>query len=574
MDIDFQAILKTYVAESEEHLVRMEESLIGLETYPEDQKFLEAIFRGAHTIKGNAAGLGFPKVSEFAHAFEELLQQLRNRVVPVTKETITLLLRSVDALRQMIPDAIAGAKDISPEHQALLAQLINRNAPPAEKQRPPIPQDTKPSQQPVRRRREDFQALVERADTVRVDIQKLDRMLNLAGEIAVAHGRLRQALETPVHQMAEALEAHAQLERLSLDLQEQIMKARMVPVGPIFRQYIRTVRDVAQASGKLARLLIHGDDVEIDLSMVEKLKDPLTHMIRNALDHGIESPEVRRAKGKDPCGSITLKALHEGASIVIELIDDGAGLNRDRIAARVASMGVAAEPEQLSDEELFNFIFEPGFSTAEKITDLSGRGVGMDVVRRNIETLRGTVGVDSRSEKGTSITIRLPLTLAIIDGFGVGIGDETYVLPLHTVLECIELPTEEHCHNASHGVINLRGQPLPYIRLRNWFGLTSPRPSRENIVVIEVGRVKAGLAVDTLYGARQTVIKPLGKRFQELPSIAGSAILGNGRVALILDVSGLMREVIRAHGDLGSLENEMQKSFPTPGEGSTPIHYQ
>src|SRR4029453_16686019 len=186
MDIDFEGILRTYVTESEEHLVRMEESLIGLETYPDDQKFLEAIFRGAHTIKGNAAGLGFPKVSEFAHAFEELLQRLRNHVLPVTKETISVLLRSVDALRQMIPSAIAGAKELEPEHQALLAQLIDRNAPPAERQ-PPPPQNTNPSRQPARRRREDFQALVERADTVRVDIRKLDRMLNLAGEIAVAH---------------------------------------------------------------------------------------------------------------------------------------------------------------------------------------------------------------------------------------------------------------------------------------------------------------------------------------------------------------------------------------------------
>ncbi len=573
MDIDFEAILKTYVAESEEHLVRMEESLIGLETYPDEQKFLEAIFRGAHTIKGNAAGLGFPKVSEFAHAFEELLQRLRNRAVPVTKETITLLLRSVDALRQMIPDAIAGTKEIGPDHQALLAQLLDKNAPPPPKQPSSAPQSSNPAGQPVERRRDEFQALVERADTVRVDIQKLDHMLNLAGEIAVAHGRVRQSLETPEHQIAEALEAHGQLERLSLDLQEQIMKARMVPVGPIFRQYIRTVRDVAQSSGKVARLLIHGDDVEIDLSMVEKLKDPLTHMIRNALDHGIEAPEVRRAKGKDPCGTITLKALHDGASIIIELIDDGAGLSRDRIAARVRSMGVVAEPEQHSDQELFNYIFAPGFSTAEKITDLSGRGVGMDVVRRNIETLRGTVGVGSRPDHGTTITIRLPLTLAIIEGFGVGIGEETYVLPLHAVLECIELPDEERQNHNGRGVINLRGQPLPYIRLRDWFGLSTPRPARENIVVIEVGRVKAGLAVDRLYGARQTVIKPLGKRFQGLSAIAGSAILGNGRVALILDVPGLMREVIRAHGVSAAPEDDPQESSISESDGATATRY-
>ena len=560
MDIDFDAILRTFVAESEEHLVRIEESLIGLESDPDEQKFLEVIFRGAHTIKGNAASLGFTKVSEFAHAFEELLQRLRNRVVPVSKERITLLLRSVDALRQILPEAIAGAEEIRPEHQALLAKLADRNDSPVEE-----PWSVKPSEivdpgtPSIGRRREDSQALIERADTVRVDIQKLDHMLNLAGEIAVAHGRLRQVLETPSHHIAEALEAHSQLERLSLNLQELIMKARMVPVGPIFRQYIRTVRDVAQANGKIARLVIYGDDVEIDLGMVEKLKDPLTHMVRNALDHGLESPQARRRAGKDPCGSITLKAFHEGASIVIQLIDDGAGLNRDHIAARARSSGMTTDPEQLSDQELFKFIFEPGFSTAKKITDLSGRGVGMDVVRRNIETLRGTVSVESRSGTGTTIIIRVPLTLAIIEGFGFGIGEETYVLPLHTVLECIELPAEERRNNVRQGVINLRGEPLPYIRLREWFGLASPRPPRENAVVIEIDRVKSAFVVDRLYGAQQTVIKPLGKRFQNLPGIAGSAILGNGRVALILDAAGLIREVTRTQGNTIATETDTQR---------------
>jgi two-component system chemotaxis sensor kinase CheA len=560
VDIDFDAILRTFVAESEEHLVRIEESLIGLESDPDEQKFLEVIFRGAHTIKGNAASLGFTKVSEFAHAFEELLQRLRNRAVPVSKERITLLLRSVDALRQMLPEAIAGAEEIRPEHQALLATLADKNDSPVEEPRSLKPSEiVDPGGSLFGRRREDSQALIERADTVRVDIQKLDHMLNLAGEIAVAHGRLRQVLETPSNHIAEALEAHSQLERLSLNLQELIMKARMVPVGPIFRQYIRTVRDVAQANGKIARLVIYGDDVEIDLGMVEKLKDPLTHMVRNALDHGLESPEARRRAGKDPCGSITLKAFHEGASIVIQLIDDGAGLNRDHIAARARSSGMTTDPEQLSDQELFKFIFEPGFSTAEKITDLSGRGVGMDVVRRNIETLRGTVSVESRSGTGTTIIIRVPLTLAIIEGFGFGIGEETYVLPLHTVLECIELPAEERGYNVRQGVINLRGEPLPYIRLREWFGLASPRPPRENAVVIEIDRVKSAFVVDRLYGAQQTVIKPLGKRFQNLPGIAGSAILGNGRVALILDAAGLIREVTRTQGNPIAAETDTQR---------------
>jgi two-component system chemotaxis sensor kinase CheA len=569
VEIDFDAILKTFVAESEEHLVRIEEALIALESHPEEQKFLEVIFRGAHTIKGNAASLGFAKVAEFAHAFEELLQRLRGGAAPVANETITLLLRSVDALRQMLPETIAGAEDIRAEHHVLLAQLAGKEASPV-KEPPPARAGAEAGsgRHPAGRRRQDSPALAERADTVRVDIQKLDRMITLAGEIAVAHGRLRQALETSSCPLIEALEAHGQLERLSMNLQEQIMKARMVPVGPIFRQYIRTVRDVAQANGKSARLLIEGDDVEIDLGMVEKLKDPLTHMIRNALDHGVEAPEVRRRAGKEACASITLKAFHESASIVIQLMDDGAGLNRERIAARARSTGLAADPEQLPDHELFKFIFEPGFSTAEKVTDLSGRGVGMDVVRRNIEALRGTVAIDSRGGEGTTVTIRLPLTLAIIEGFGVGVGDETYVLPMHSVLECIELPAEVRRHSSRQGVINLRGEPVPYVRLRDWFGLKGARPPRENAVVIEIDRLKAAIVVDRLYGAHQTVIKPLGKRFQDLPGITGSAILGNGRVALILDASGLLREVIRACGGAWALDGEPQEHAPAEDDHS------
>ena len=563
MEIDLEAILRTFKSECDEHLARMEESLIALESDPNDAKSLEAIFRGAHTIKGNAAGLGYAKVGDFSHAFEELLQRLRSKLTPVDAPKITLLLRAVDALRQMIPQAIEGADALSDEQELMLGQLAEHSKPmPAAAAASKAREQAAPPRS--ERRPEDAAARVERADTVRVDIHKLDQMLNLAGEIAVAHGRLRQSLDLRLSQ-ADALEAQAHLEHLSLELQEQIMKARMVPLGPIFRQFHRMVRDIAQAHGKAVRLVIAGEDVEIDLSMVEKLKDPLTHMIRNALDHGVETPEARRACGKEPTGLIALKALHEGANIVIELSDDGAGLDRARIAARVRALGLCAEPKQLADAELCKFIFEPGFSTAEAISDLSGRGVGMDVVRRNIETLHGSIGVASRTGAGTTITIRLPLTVAIIEGFGVGVADETYVLPLQAVLECIELPEESRRGKASRGTINLRGEPLPYIRLRDWFDLTSTeRPRRENVVVIEVDGVKAGLVVDTLEGARQTVIKPLGKRFEDLPAIAGSSILGNGRVALILDVPGLMREVIRAQSQYVGSERNISPAGHNP----------
>src|SRR3990170_2710981 len=354
MEIDLDAILLTFSAETEERLSAMEEALIALEAYPEDEKPLEAIFRGAHTIKGNAASLGFSPVAKFAHAFEDLLQHFRSRAVSVTQERITLLLRSVDALRQMVLEAIAGAEELRPEHSALLQQLATGNPSGATEASVAVSAGTVHPSKSFGPRREDFQASMERAGTVRVDIQKLDRMLNLTGEITVAHGRLREVLETRPQGGKEALEAQWQVERLSLDLQEQIMKVRMLPIGPIFRQYIRTVRDMAQANGKIARLAMGGEDVEIDLSVVEHLKDPLTHMIRNALDHGIETPEIRQARGKDRCGLITLSASHDDANIVIQTKDDGAGLSRERIVERARSLGMIAEPEKLADQDLYH----------------------------------------------------------------------------------------------------------------------------------------------------------------------------------------------------------------------------
>jgi two-component system, chemotaxis family, sensor kinase CheA len=574
IDIDLEAIMRTFSAESEELIAEMEQAAVALESQPRDDKLLEVIFRGAHTLKGNAGSLGLSGVAEFTHALEDLLQRFRNGAVPVTRKGVTLLLRSIDSLREMLPAAIAGAETLEAEHAALLKELVEGTGDAGQFQFPPgLPGKSKTSQNAEHDGgglRNDDAPMLERSGTIRVDIQKLDRMLNLAGEITIAQGRLRQVLEDTTTFGNEALEAQAHLERLSLDLQEQIMKIRMVPVGPIFRRYHRTVRDIAVAAGKEARVVIEGEESEIDLSVVEHLKDPLTHMIRNAIDHGIEPPEIRRSVGKDSCGLLVLKAFHEGGGIVIQVIDDGAGLNRERIVARAKDEGILAEPEKLPNHLLYRIIFEPGFSTAQTITDLSGRGFGMDVVRRNIEALRGSVAVDSEFGKGTKLTIRLPLTLAIIDGFGVGVGDETFILPLHAVRECLTLPDEERLRNDRQGVIDLRGEPLPYVRLRQWLGLQGPCPTRENIVVVTSEQIKAGFAVDALYGPRQTVIKPLGKQFQDLPGIAGSAILGNGRVALILDVPGLLRDMIRASGNSGNGRNTGDFLEPTIRPTKTP----
>lgn len=533
IDIDLESILRTFAAECEERIAEMEEAMVALESDPENRELLNTIFRGAHTIKGNAASLGIATVAEFTHALESLLQRLRTGVIPVSRKTVTLLLQSADALREMLPEAMAGEEQRKSNHAALLVRLaeggvgIEQHLPTAE-----VVNIEEP-------------AGGARNGTIRVEIQKLDGMLNLAGEIAIAQGRLHQALGGE-KAGKDAFEAREQLERLSLDLQEEIVKVRMVPVGPVFRQYARVVRDIALAAGREARLALEGEEAKIDLSVVEHLKDPLTHMVRNAIDHGIESPEARRARGKDPCGLLTLKAFRDGGSIVVQLIDDGAGLNCERIIARAKERGLVADGDKLSEQEIFQFIFEPGFSTAANVTELSGRGVGMEVVRRDIEAVRGSVGLHSEAGKGTTFTIRLPLTLAIIEGFGVGVGDDTYIFPLHAVRECWPFAGQEQAGASGRGMINLRGEPLPYVRLRHRFGIEASRPGRESVVVVVSQGVKAGIVVDNLYGPRQTVIKPLDKQFFRSSSIAGSAILDNGRVALILDIPSVLRDVIQS----------------------------
>ena len=557
MDIDLQPVLQMFLAESEEGLSAAEQALVALESRPEDQESLGAVFRATHTLKGNASSLGFQSLAEFAHVLEDVLDRLRNRDLTVTAPLTTLLLRSVDALRQMVPDAVSGTEGMQPGQRALLERLVRARSAKAgfptstEEPGPGEEGDDDETVAGDRRRGPSRRAGDrEREGTLRVDIARLDRMLDLTGEIAVARGRLKQLLTDVGGQVGQAiLEAHGEADRLSLDLQELVMKVRMVPLGPLFRQYVRTVRDVAAAHGRQARLIIEGEDVEVDTTVVQHIHDPLTHMIRNALDHGIESPEVRMRRGKDPCGSVTLRAYREAGSIVIQLADDGAGLNRERILARARALGTVTDPEALTDHELHRLVLEPGFSTAPEITDLSGRGIGLDVVRRNVERLGGSVGIESRRGEGTTITLRLPLTLAIIAGFAVGVENETYLIPLDTVVECLELPREECPHADGRGVLSVRGQALPYLRLREVFAVPSSPKGREHLVVVRHDGGYVGLGVDVLCGESQTVIKPLGRLFQGLPGIAGSAILGSGRVALILDVEALLRQAVPRRGE-------------------------
>ena len=426
---------------------------------------------------------------------------------------------------------------------------------------------------------------------IRVNAEKLDQHINLIGELIIASAGAGAGLIAQRTAIPELLEAAARLSRLVEEVRDSALTLRMVEIGATFNRFQRVVRDVSAELGKDIRLEISGADTDLDKTVVEKIGDPLTHLVRNSMDHGIESAEVRLARGKPAHGTVRLNAYHDSGSIVIEVADDGGGLSRERILRKAIERGLLKADQQIADQEIYNLIFEPGFSTVEQVSNLSGRGVGMDVVRRNITALRGTVEIVTAESVGTTMRIRLPLTLAIIDGFLVGVSGSSFVVPLDMVVECVELSAQETEDSHGRDHLNLRGEVLPFIRLKQLFEIPEPpaeetdqavddsfnsgnatqrsglssviltaegaaalandpelafllKPvKRENVVVVQYAGRHSGLVVDDLMGEFQTVIRPLGAVFNGINGISGFTILGNGNVALILDVPGLVRRV-------------------------------
>ena len=387
------------------------------------------------------------------------------------------------------------------------------------------------------------QRQAQEARFVRVHADKLDSLINLVGELVIAGAGV--GLMAARNKDGAMMESVSGMARLVEDIRDGAMRLRMVEIGETFNRFRRVVRDVSKEIGKDIDLVIGGAETELDKTVVDKIGDPLTHLVRNAMDHGIESAEVRLARGKPAKGTLQLNAYHESGGIVIEVLDDGGGLNRERILAKARDKGLIQAGDSLADRDVWNLIFEPGFSTAEQVSNLSGRGVGMDVVRRNIEALRGTVEIDSHEGVGSTFRIRLPLTLAIIDGFLMRVADSHYVVPLDMVMECVELST---CGDRNEGCdyLNLRGEVLPLLRVKDHFKLKGRSGRRENVVVVTSAGRKAGLVVDELKGEFQAVIKPLGTLFERIRGISGSTILGSGEVALVLDVPALQDEAARA----------------------------
>ncbi|KAB2930124.1 MAG: chemotaxis protein CheA, partial [Rhodocyclaceae bacterium] len=379
--------------------------------------------------------------------------------------------------------------------------------------------------------------------SIRVGIERVDQLVNLVGELVITQAMLTQTaskVDPVTHE--RLLAGLAQLERNTRDLQESVMAIRMVPISVVFGRFPRVVRDISQKLGKQVELKLNGEGTELDKGLIEKLADPLTHLVRNSLDHGIETPEARAAAGKPAQGTITLSASHRSGSIVIEVGDDGAGLNRGRILAKARERGLAVS-DAMSDQEVWQLIFEAGFSTAEQVTDVSGRGVGMDVVKKNIAALGGRVDIESMTGVGTRMTVRLPLTLAILDGMSVQVGEETFILPLNTVIESVQ-PERSMLRTLgrTRQLLQVRGEYLPVVGLAEVFGLRgrAAQPEQGIVVVVESEGTQAALLVDALVGQQQVVIKSLEANYRRVPGVSGATILGDGHVAMILDVASLV----------------------------------
>lgn len=595
-----------FVLESLEHLETIEINVLALEQNPEDREVLDAIFRPFHTVKGVSGFLNLSDINHLAHEVETLLDDARNGKVTVDEAVTDAVLDSVDLMRRMIgrlrqelETGAAGPADFGLEAfvDRLRALQISAHGQKVEEGRPdprddgadtgtilvekgivtdqdvsealvkqaqlPGPgkkigeilvEDRKATAKDVvgalrdqKRRRGaagGAEGQIDSARFVRVDTHKLDNMVDMVGELVITQAMLGQDMAGLLSHDQRLYSNLGQLRRITSEIQRISMSMRMVPIKQTFEKMIRLVRDLSKKSGKQVKLNMVGEETEIDRNMVDEIYDPLVHMVRNSLDHGIEMPLVRKAAGKPETGTVTLMAYHRGGNIVIEVSDDGKGLDRDKIVERAIERGLIRSGENTTDQEIFALIFQPGFSTAEEVTDVSGRGVGMDVVKRAVDSMRGRLDVKSERNKGTTILLKLPLTLAIIDGISVCAGGKNYIIPTTAVVESLR-PAREDCSSVvDRGeMVKIRDTLYPLIRLHSLFGFEPLyRDPWEAIVVVAEsdGRRKC-ILVDELVGKQEVVIKSLGEQLKGVKGMAGGAILADGRVGLILDIPGLFQ---------------------------------
>ena len=549
-------LLSDFVLESREHLAAIESQLLTLEGDPGAVEALHSVFRGFHTIKGLAGFLELWDVQKLAHETETVLDRARSSQWDLTPAAIDVILESADYLRRWLNHVESTLQlrpsEAPPPNESLILRIRALTADPAG------PEAALADMAQMAAAVDPATAVAVPAPlaagqvsgknqtmAVRVDTAKLDYLVDMAGEMVIAESLVRHDPELGTVKSQALQRKIAQMTRITAELQKTAMAMRLVPIGPLFRRMSRLVRDMARQFGKQAQMETEGEEIELDRTIVEELADPLMHMVRNAMDHGIELPEERQAGGKCPTARISLKAHYQAGQVVIEIADDGRGLDPAKIRARAVEKGLLPAEKELSESESFNLIFEPGFTTAVAVTNVSGRGVGMDVVRRHIEKLRGRIEIRSSVGRGTAFLLKLPLTLAIIDGLVVGVGSERYILPLFAVREMFR-PTRETIWTVEQRaeMALVRGSLLPVFRLYRRFGVKprSEDPTESVLVVAEVEGACYCLVVDELIGKQEVVIKSLGAAFRKVTGIAGGAILGDGRVGLILDLDRLLKD--------------------------------
>lgn len=553
-------LVRDFIVEAREHLTSIESKMLVLEQNPGDTEAIHSVFRGFHTIKGLAGFLEFAVIQEVAHEVETLLDRARNGKLTITSAVVDGVLASADFLKQAIDGVELGLMGqpvpALSDPQALVRRIRSwttdgeaptspRDAQSTSAPAQPRPVSAAPGEPPSKEPRAGAPA-PKAADTfsVRVETGKLDYLLDMVGEMVIAQSLIHHNPKLATVQDSRLQGDLSQLARITGEVQRTTMSMRMLPIGQLFQRTARLVRDLSRKAGKKVELETSGEETELDKTIAEELADPLMHMVRNAIDHGIETPEGRRAAGKSEVARVRLAAYHQGGQIVVEIADDGRGLDREKILKKAQQNGLISDGAQLSETEVFHLIFEPGFSTAEQVTDISGRGVGMDVVRKHVQKLRGRIDIQSKIGEGATFFLKLPLTLAIIEGLVVVVGKYRYIVPIFAVREMFRPARESLATIQGRDEMALvRGSLLPVVRLHRRFGVQprSEDPCEGLLVVAECEGKPFCLLVDDLVGKQEVVIKSLGEGLKNIAGIAGGAILGDGRVGLILDMEGVFR---------------------------------
>ena len=536
-------VVREFIVESLDMLDQLDQSFVALERAPNDPELLTRIFRAVHTVKGTSGCLGYARLEHVAHAGESLLSRLRDGDFPATAERVSALLSTVDAVRSMLTAIEAtGLDEDNVDYSDLVGALdaAARAESTPESDPPAAPSSPQHARGDGSRPTGDSKL----ADSsVRVDVQLLDKVMNLVGELVLARNRLLQCAGTAAD--PTLLTTSQRINLITSELQEGVMKTRMQAIGSSWRNLPRLVRETALQCGKQVRIETEGHATELDRTLLDALRDPLTHIIRNSVDHGIEAPDVRAARGKPAEGTIRVNAYHEGGQVTVDVIDDGGGIDHERVKAKAIERGILSPSEaaKMSNHELVNLVFRPAFSTADKVSHVSGRGVGMDAVRSGVEAVGGAVEIITRVGSGTTMRVRLPLTLAIIPALFVRAGDGQYAIPQASLIELLRLDDERKKHISSINgapVYRLRGQLLPLISLATGLGETpKPKSDVDYVLVLQSAGQRFGLIVDAVADTAEIVVKPLSKLLNGLAVYAGATVMGDGSVALIIDVAGL-----------------------------------